>query len=717
MPKSLFSSSWYRVSPLKPQLRSHAHIIRHSYRGQRWYVVQDLANGRFLRFNPAAYQLISLMDGSRSLDQIWQIACQQLGDEVPTQDEVVNLLAQLHQANLLLTERRPDLAELSQRSHRLQRLRLKQYLTNPMSVKLPLIDPDWLLANLCQRLPLQWLRLLLQIWGILILSGLVIVVLHWQSLTEDLTARVFTSDNMLALALVFPVLKLLHELGHGLALKYLGGHCHELGLMFLVFMPVPYVDASSISAFSNKYHRMLVGLAGMMAELAVAAVAAMAWSVANEGVLKAVLHQVLVLAGLTTLIFNINPLLRFDGYYVLADWLEIPNLGQKANRYLGYLINRHLFGAEQSKEFELTPNEAPWLVAYAIFAFVYRLLVTLSIVVLIANKFFFVGVILGFWALFGMIPQPLLRQVRYLLYSPVLNGHRFRASLVTAIPLVFLIGFIILVPVASWTQSEGVIWMPLQSQVRAQQTCFGNRLLEDPGGFVQQFQALAECKDSELDARYRELRARTAELQSRLRLAVSQDLVQAQIVRSEIEHHNKTLVDIDTRLQQMRITAPHAGRFVMQAPADFPGQFIERGQTIGYVLDPALFTLLTVVPQGAVDQVRNHTQRVELRSADRIHELLLAKVSREVPAATHELPSLALALQGGGDIGLDPRNTQQNTPQALNALFQFELKFIGESRPQALGSRVYIRFVHDPEPLARQWYRLLRQEFLRRFSV
>ena len=142
MTSALFSSSWYRVAELRPRLRRQARIVPHTYRGQRWYVMQDLASGRVLRFNPSAYRVLALMDGVRSLDEIWQSACLTLGDQAPTQDEILGLLTQLHQANVLLTDRKPDLGELAERGQRLRSTRLKQYLANPLSLKLPLFDPD-----------------------------------------------------------------------------------------------------------------------------------------------------------------------------------------------------------------------------------------------------------------------------------------------------------------------------------------------------------------------------------------------------------------------------------------------------------------------------------------------------------------------------------------------------------------------------------------------
>jgi putative peptide zinc metalloprotease protein len=715
----LFSSSWYRVAQLKPRLRTHARLVRHIYRGERWYVLQDLASGRFLRFNPTAYRIIALMDGVRTLEDIWRLACERLGDAVPTQDEVLHLLSQLHQANVLLTDRRPDLEELNQRRARGKQQKLKQYLANPLSLKLPLGDPDRWLTRLATWLPQRsGAVLLLAVWGLLVASGATMAVLHWQALTEDLAARVFTPDNALVLWLVFPLLKLIHELSHGLALKWLGRSCHEFGLMFLVLVPVPYVDATEVTALPNKWQRMLVGVAGMMSELAVASLAMWWWTAAGEGLVKAALHQVVIMAGLTTLIFNANPLLRFDGYYVFSDWLEIPNLGQKANRYLAYLINHRLFGVEGLSPMPLTPREAPWLIVYAIGAFVYRILVTVGIIFLVAEQYFFIGVLLGLWSFYGMVPQPLMRQLRYLAASPVLDGRRRRAWLVATAPVVAGLGLLLLVPAPSRTLTEGVIWMPEQSQVRAPLPCFGRSILVSPGRVVGKGDALVECNDPELDARHAELEGHARELQSRLNLAVGNgDQIQAQIIRADIAHQADAMRDIEQRRAQLRIPSPHAGNYVMPAPADFPGRYLERGQLIGYVLDPALFTLITVVPQGQVDLVRNRTVRVELRSIDRIDEMLSARIIREVPAASRELPSLALSLQGGGGIGLDPRNDSGNAPRALVSLFQFELEFEGAERPKTLGSRVYVRFVHEPEPLAQQWYRLIRQEFLRRFAV
>lgn len=714
---ALFSASWYRVASLKPRLRGQARVARHHYRGQRWFVLQDLATGRFLRLNPEAYRIVALMDGERTLEQIWEGACVSLGDDAPTQDEILQLLTQLHQANVLLTGDAPDLDELDTRRRKLGWAKVKQYLTNPLSLKFPLIDPDRFLGWVVGGIPAWSRRWLLLAWFALVLSGLAGAVYHWSELTADITSRVFTPENMLLLALSFPVLKAIHEFGHGLAIKLFGGSCHEMGLMFLVAVPVPYVDASQSTAFVSKYQRMIVGAAGMMIELAAASVALWLWTMASPGVGKAFLHQIVIVAGFTTLVFNANPLLRFDGYYVLADWLEIPNLGQKANTYVGYLINRYLFGVRDGvPEPVLTPREAPWLVGYAVGSFVYRMTVAVAIVLFVAQQFFFIGVVLAAWSAWGTVGAPLWRHLRYLTTHRALAGHRTRAWSVAGVSvglLVLLLGY---VPVGSWTNAEGVVWMPEQSRVRAAHACFGGQLLAEAGSEVKAGQPLLSCADPELETLIAQYEARQSEMQARLAQAQATDRVQTQLVQSELTHSQQRLADVRERLAQLSLRAPHDGRFAMPSPGDFPGRFFNRGDVVGYVLDPSRFTLLTVVGQGDVDMVRSGTTRVELRMADQVAEMVPARIEREVPAATNQLPSMALALQGGGKIGLNP-GASGKEPMSLASLFQFELKLDHGDALRKAGQRVYVQFVHPREPLASQWYRSVRQLFLKTFAA
>src|SRR5262249_62290953 len=163
-------------------------------------------------------------------------------------------------------------------------------------------------------------------WLAVVLPAIVLPAVHWGDLTRDIVDRLFSARTLIAVWLLFPVIKALHELGHAFATKTFGGEVHDMGVMLLVFTPVPYVDASSASGFENKWRRALVGAAGMIVELFVAALALYLWLAAEPGLLSAVAYNTILIAGVTTLLFNGNPRLRCDGYEILAGLLEITDL-------------------------------------------------------------------------------------------------------------------------------------------------------------------------------------------------------------------------------------------------------------------------------------------------------------------------------------------------------------------------------------------------------
>lgn len=384
----LFSDSWYRVKGLRPLLRQHARIYHHVYRGQNWHVLQDISTGRYHRFSAEAYFIIGLMDGQRSLDEIWNLACERLGDNMPTQEEVIGLLGQLHRADALMMDIPPDIAELIERRDQQRRMRFWGQLRSPMSIKIPLFDPERFLNRtfpLVQPL-FGWFGLVM--WGFLTIWALTLLGPNWTALTADVADRVFSLENLTLIGFLYPVVKIIHEFGHAYAVKRWGGEVHEMGVMFLVLMPVPYVDASASLAYSNKYQRMLVAAAGILVELLLASLALIAWSHMEAGPARSVVYNVLLICGVSTLLFNGNPLLRFDAYYVFSDFLEIPNLGARGNRYLAYLFQKVVLGVKGLISPAHTPGEARWLGGYALAAFVYRIFISVRIILFVAGKFF-----------------------------------------------------------------------------------------------------------------------------------------------------------------------------------------------------------------------------------------------------------------------------------------------------------------------------------------
>ena len=321
----------------------HTQFHRHEYRGEVWYVLQDHAKGRFYRFAAPAYQVLVQMDGQRTVQDLWEQATERFGDDAPTQGDMIQILSQLHAADVLLCDVSPDTAELLRRSEKVGKAKWKMNLRSPLALRFPLWDPDRFLSR-----TLVAVRPFMGILGALLWLGVVgtaatLAVVHWPDLTENIVDRVLSAQNLLALWLIFPVIKALHELGHGYALKHWGAECHEMGIMLLVLTPIPYVDASSAAEFRERYRRALVGAAGILVEVFVASLALFAWLSLQPGVMRSSAYNVLLIGSVSTVLFNANPLLRYDGYYILSDWLEIPNLRQKSMEYSLGLIKRHVF--------------------------------------------------------------------------------------------------------------------------------------------------------------------------------------------------------------------------------------------------------------------------------------------------------------------------------------------------------------------------------------
>ncbi|KAG0763320.1 hypothetical protein G6F22_018448 [Rhizopus arrhizus] len=171
---------------------------------------------------------------------------------------------------------------------------------------------------------------------------------------------------------------------------------------------------------------------------------------------------------------------------------------------------------------------------------------------------------------------------------------------------------------------------------------------------------------------------------------------------------------IQEQVQAQQVRSPHAGRYVSAQPEDMTGRYVQRGELLGYVLTDAE-TVRVVVPQSSLERIHRSLKDVRARLVQDSGQEFVARIAREVPAATDELPSLALSLQGGGSIGVDPRKSQEGRAKSSENLFVMDLT-LPEDAPRAyLGARVYVKFSHEPRPVALQAYDAVRQMVLRQF--
>jgi len=709
------NGSWYRIAGYRPRLRRHARIHRQHYRGRLTYILQDRTSGRHHLCSPPAYYMMSLMDGTRTVQEIWDMACAAFPGEPLDKSEVMRLLAMLYGSDVLHGDVPSDIEEITERSTRQkQRKRLLRFL-NPMAVRFPLLDPDDFLTAVS-----PWLRFLFTPWAALVYLAvvgyaLVLAGAHWSELTKDFVDRVLVAENLLIMLCVYPVVKAVHELGHGFAVKHWGGEVHEIGILFLVFMPVPYVDASAATAYPVKWQRALVGAAGILVELFLAALALFIWLSVEDGLVKACAYNIMLIGGVSTLFFNGNPLLRYDGYYVLQDILEIPNLAPRSYRHIASLVKRYLLGLDGVQSPATSRGEARWMLFYGIASFLYRLTVITAIILFVASRFFMIGVLLAVWSVSLMVVLPILRQLHFLLRGTALRGRRTRALAATAGMLAMVMLLLLVVPLPYNTVAEGVVWVPGDDAVHAGSQGIVDQIYVRGGKRIEKGDVLLQLSDPFLDKEVAVHRARVKELELRHLEQDIRDRVGARIVEEQLRQARADLELAREYQRNLRVTAGNSGTLALPGASDLPGKFVQRGDILGYVADFNKPVVRVVVDQDSIEEVRKNTRAVEMRLATRLSEAIPARILSEVPSLTNKLPSRALSTVGGGRFVLDPTDPGQR--RVLDSVYNLEVAPVGSWPVSKLGMRVYVKFSHGWEPIAWRLYRAARRVFLRKLDV
>jgi putative peptide zinc metalloprotease protein len=721
MADGFFAQSWYRVAGLRPRVANHVTVSRHRYGSQSWYALSDPLSGRVHRVTPAAYLFAARMDGKRTVDAIWQEMVAEMDTEAPGQEAIVSLLMQLHGADLLTGDIPPDAAELLVRRDRLRRSVWLRNVRSPLSMQIPLLDPDRFLTRTMPLLrPLfSWAALIG--WLMLMTAAGMTIGQHWAELTDNIIDRVMATEGLLAMALCYPIIKVLHELGHGYTAKRFGCEVRQMGVMLLVLFPVPYVDASPSAALASKWQRAGVAAAGIIVEVTLAAIAALVWASAEPGLLRAVAFNVMVIGGVSTVLINGNPLLRFDGYYVLSDVIEVPNLAQRSIRYLGHQVERYVFRVPGIGRFNAAPYERFAMLLYAPTSWGYRLLVMLGIATFVASHYFVVGVGIAIFTVVMGLLLPLGKALwrvmlgqRYRLCRGRAAGLTFGAIAVAAVA-------ILAVPAPVHTTAEGVIWVPQEAIVRAGTDGFIRSVAPEAGTQVMPGTTLVVLEHPIAEAKLNVTAARVQELEAKYNAEWVDDKIAAQVTKFELAGAKAALVREQYRISQQAIVAASGGTFNTVRPAsDMVGRYVKDGEIIGYVTPSAGRIARVVVPQSDIELVHGRLVDVLIRLADR-HTDLASHVVRAVPAAETNIPSQALTTANGGTISTDPRDSKG--AKAFERLFQFDLA-LPDGGPAAsalaasgFGTRVFVRFDFAWEPVGTMLYRRIRQGLLSRFEI
>lgn len=716
--QALLSEHWHALRHLRPRLRDGVQPLHRMLRGRPWVLLSDPVSQRFHRMTPEVWRVLSLCDGRRTLDEVWDAACAEAGDAGASisQHELVQLVSALHANDLLQTQVSPDAGEVFERFERQRKAKFKQNWLNLMSLRLPLFHPDaWFdrqtgLARALFSAPVALL------WLALVTPAAVLGAQHWHELTENLSDRVLSASNLVLLWFVYPVVKAIHEWAHGLAVKARGGTVREIGLLFIIFTPVPYVDATSSYGFTSKWARAQVAAAGIMAELALGAVAVYVWLAAEPGLVTAVAYNVILIAGVSTLVVNGNPLMRYDGYFIATDLLELPNLAQRAQQYWVSLSDRWLFGARDAEPPLASTRGERWLLAlYGAVAPVYRLLVTVGLIWFVASQYLLVGAVMALMAAWQSLVMPVWKAWRHLAEGGSLARRRGVAKRRAALLLAGVLALLGLVPLPFYSVHQGVVWLPDEALVRADAAGQISAVQAAPGSAVARGAALLKIDNLPLQAELTQAASALAQTEAKLRSAEVAEPARAIPLRSELAARRQRYDEARARVAALHVAAGIAGRWVPDAPTELTGRAVKRGELLGYLVAGPADRVRVAVTQEDADLVQRRVHAVQVWLTQRPHARLDARVRREVPGGGFELVSAALGSTAGGEIGVDP--SKEGGKHSLRRVFDLELQLDRPSPSAVFGDRVWVRFDLGATPLAVQWLLRLRQAFLARLNV
>ena len=675
-------------------------------------MAHDPTSNQFYRLSPVAYDFVSSLDGVRTVDEAWRLSLEKFGDKAPTQHEVIELIGQLYNSNLLSVDATPETEQLLRRGRDRVKKRLMQQAVSLMYFKVRLFNPDALLTAVEPIF-----RPLLNRWGFLAWAAFVVfavvnLIPQWGRLVSGVDAATSPSSWPYMIA-TYIVLKLWHELGHGVICKRFGGQVPELGAMLLVLLPSPYVDASSAWSFSSKWQRMAVGMGGMFFELTAAAVCAFVWLNTPGGTLaNEIAFYVMLTSGVSTVLFNGNPLMRFDGYYILSDALEIPNLSQRANQLMKNVFLKHVYRVENVRP--VTQSRSEWwiMLVFGVLAMVYRILVFFGILTWLLGQLFGLGILLAAWSFGAWFLVPTGAFIGWLSSSPQLSGKRTRAVLTTlamAAGLGLLVGG---VPLPDWRRAQGVVESRTRVGVFAGSDGVVASAPVGTGDRVKAGDVLVVVESPELEAMLMQARAERAEYEVRLREARSgEEPAAVQVVARQLDAVVTVIDTLEKRKQELVVRATVDGVVVNGDPERMVGMWVKRGQVLAEVVDTGALRVHALMNQadvnwlfGAKESSEREPFGVAFRLAGNLERVIDGGTATPVPSGQKSVPHGALMYAGGGTV--EPEVDQQGQPRGAKHRRFSVLIDPGEgvlaSGGALPGERVYVRFTLPSKALAWQ---------------
>jgi putative peptide zinc metalloprotease protein len=720
------------------RMRRDLAFCRQSFGRQRYWAVKDPVALAYFHLRDEEHAVLTMLDGHASSESIRRRFEKTFAPRTLSEAQLQSFLATLHRSGLVLAESSAQGAQLLERHDQRRRRRLIQSAAGLLAIRLPGVNPRPLLDWLGPKCEFLFSRAAVAVGLLVALVAVLLVTIEFDVFRTRLPEfrSIIGASNLPWLLLALAVTKILHELGHALACRRFGADCHQIGLMLLVFTPTLYCNVSDSWMLASKWQRIAVAAAGIYVELILASVCTFLWWFSQPGLFNSLCLDVMLVSSIGTVMFNGNPLLRYDGYFVLSDLVEVPNLSAQAHAAARQFAGRWFLGWNNPAD-RWAPRHQGLLALYALASTAYRWLVVIVVLWGLneAARTYRLQVLVAPVICVTLAAMTWPATARASQWMRVPSQGRRMAQARAALGGLLLAMIVAL-----------VVWLPLPTRVAAPlvidyrdaesvYVTVAGRLVSSVsiGDQVDKGQTLAALANPTVERELAKLTAHRNQTQQYLADLEARRL-QGAIDGAQIPPATAALADAEIRLAQLKrdaerltLTAPIAGTVL--PPPNVPrkprstdtldrwsgtplddrnrGTQLEVGTLVCLVGDPDHFEAILHVEQSDIELV-TEGQQVRLTVDHLPGEILSGTVSE---IARLDLDRMPRELAASGD--LPSRTDRRGTKHPLDTWYQARVTF--DSDPAHLVARVHGRakIAVASQSLGAQLLRWLRQTFSR----
>ena len=621
------------------------------------YLVEDEVTGRFFRVGLPQYTFLTMLDGRRTVSTALMKTATLLREHAIDESESANLCKWAIESGLVESETGNSAARRHEQYENMQKQKMVSYL-NPMMMRIPLFNPDQYVTTIGRFVNFMVSPVGALIWIFATTYGFLKLAMNWDQFILN-RVQSFGAMDFVWLGVTWVILKFIHELAHSLVCKKFGGRVHSCGILFLLMIPMPYVDVTSSWRFDNKWKRILTAAAGMLAEVFLAAIACYVWATSPPGPLQYHAGNVIISATLHTLLFNINPLMRFDGYCMLCDWLEIPNLSLHGRAWLKSKFNYLYFGrkAEPLKE---TGFHGLAVRIYGVLAMLWFFSIAIGLSLAASSMIEGFGLVVAMIGIVMWAGIPLYRLIKFLIMgTDTVRPNRLWFSAAMGITVLLLAAFLFLCPSPSVISAPVVIDYEPLSIVRAEAQGFANEIYVVDGQMVEEGDILVTLTNPELQQELSSLNIdiKISELRTNTLINEGQ-ISQVQLEKESYISMLERRAELVDQLDSLIVRSPQAGQVIARDLTSMNGRHFVPGDELLSVAQPGELQAIGLTKQTDIEWVaENPDAKIELLIWGR-HEraLLQGEISHINPRARDDLPHEAFAASVGGPLAVVPRN-------------------------------------------------------------